>query len=128
MLRIVLRFALTVILLWILSKVLSDYLTIVGSGEGLLVIAAVITILNMIVRPILTVLTFPLRLFSTLPAIILANAIFLWITVSALRAIGSGTLQINRGIIGWLVVSICFGVGNGIIRILTKERDRKRGS
>jgi uncharacterized membrane protein YvlD (DUF360 family) len=115
--RLVLRFALTVLLLWVLARLLPQYLTIGGSWAALPTVAALVLLLNMFARPVLKVLTLPLKLFMTLAAIVLVNGVFLWIltAIAARFDPTTATFAVEGGAGGWIVIALALGLGNWLI-------------
>lgn len=118
LLRIIIRAILNTLLIFALAAYLPQYIGTAGGWQSLFIVGAVVTLLNIIVRPLLNLVTFPLRLLMSLVAIILVNAVFLWITQQVLLAIDPAlALDIRGGIVGWLVISLAFGVGNWIMKM-----------
>lgn len=120
-LRIVWRYLLTIFLLWILARVLPNTLTIGGGAWALPTLAAVLLLLNTVLRPALSIIALPLKLFVTLLAVILVNAVFLWIlqTVVAHLDPTIATLTIDGGTLGWIIVALSLGIGNWLIQKLS---------
>lgn len=122
MLRILFRYPLTVVLLWFLQQVLDAYFDVAGGWKGLLILGAVVTLLNLTVRPLLNLATFPIRFFTGVIASILVNAVFLWITIHILDLLDTEVLAMYGGLTGWLVVSLALGIGSWLIRLMTTDR------
>ena len=116
--KFILRLTLTIALLWILNTYASQYVQMKGGTAAYLVIGAVLTILNMIVRPVLNVLAFPLKLFATLLALIIANTAFLWIAqyVLVLLAPPTVALIVPTGLSGYIIAALLLGFGNWVIK------------
>lgn len=117
-LRLVLQYALTALLLWGMTMYLPDYLIIQGSAAALPTVAALVLLLNIFARPILKIITFPLRLLMTLVAVILVNALFLWILTSVAERFDPATalFLVQGGAGGWIVVAMILGIGNWIFQ------------
>ncbi len=115
--RLILQYALTVLLLWLITRYLPDYLIIDGGWMALPTVAALLMLLNMFARPVLKILTLPLKLFMTIVAIILVNALFLWILESIAARFDPATaiLLVEGGLGGWIVVALVLGLGNWVI-------------
>ena len=116
--RLVLQYALTVLLLWLLSRILvPQYLVIEGSVMALPTIAALLVLMNMFARPVLKLLALPLKLFMTIVAIILTNAVFLWILERIAERFDPETalLMVQGGLGGWIVVALLLGLGNWVL-------------
>lgn len=115
--RLVLQYALTVLLLWLLARYLPDYLVIDGGWMALPTVAALLMLLNMFARPVLKIVTLPLKLFMTVVAIVLVNALFLWILERIAERFDPGTavLLVQGGPGGWIVIALALGLGNWVL-------------
>lgn len=121
-LLIAIKFVLNILLVWALAKYLSDYFDLSGGWVADIVIGALITLMNIIVRPLINLVTMPLRWFATAVAVVLANAGFLWLTLWVTDRMDPSivTLQIQGGVIGWIVVALSFGIANWLMRAMLK--------
>ena len=119
---IVLRFIANIGLVLLLHKHFGDFFAITDSVHAWVVVAALITLMNIVIRPVLNVITFPLKLFATILAIIIVNGVFVQITVSVVENMDPEvvTLTINGGLWGWTVVAIVMGLGNWVMKIVIK--------
>lgn len=116
-LRLILQYALTILMLWLMIRFLPQYLLIEGSILALPAVAALLTLLNLFVRPILKIVTFPLKLFATLLAIVLANGAFLWLLERITERFDPtvASFIVDGGATGWIVVALLLGFGNWIL-------------
>jgi putative membrane protein len=122
-LRLFFRFILNIVLIWFLATYLDEYLAVSGGITAFIVIGALITLMNLIVRPILGLLTFPLKLFATILAIIIVNGGFLWITYQIVKLMEPQIgMQILGGIGGWIVLSLVLGVANWVMKEILHKR------
>ncbi len=112
--RILVHAILNIALVWVLSAFLHEYVAITGGIGAYVTIGALLTLLNLFIRPILSLITTPLRLLATLLTFILVNAAFLGLihTVTAIMDPAILTFRIEGGIGGWLVIAIVLGVVN----------------
>ena len=78
--RTLIRFLLTIGLVWALATFLEDYVFISGGFIAYVIIGALLTLMNLLVRPVLNAVTLPLRLLATILALIIVNGLFLGIT------------------------------------------------
>ncbi|HLD63574.1 MAG TPA: phage holin family protein [Candidatus Peribacteraceae bacterium] len=119
---IIMRFVLTMILVWWMSRSFSEYFVITGELQAIVVIGALLTLMNMLVRPFLDLIAFPLKLFGLLLAVIVVNGLFLYLTTQITDNMDPTivTLQITGGIWGWLVVSFIIGFGNWVTNKIAK--------
>ena len=117
-LRILLRLFLTVALVWVLPTLLPQYIQIGGGLFAYILIGITITLLNILIRPILYILTLPLKLFVTILAIILVNGVFLWLLTWLIGMMDPSmvSLAITGGIVGWIVVSLVLGLANWVMK------------
>src|SRR3990167_8947098 len=80
-LRILLRFLLTIVLIWAMKTYLGTWFVVTGGWPAYIIIAALITLMNIFVLPVLNLLAAPLKFLMTAVAVLLVNGIFLWLTV-----------------------------------------------
>lgn len=122
-LKLALKFALNVALVWALATYVDQYFGLDGGMPAYVIVGALITLLNIFFRPILNVLTLPLKLFATLIAIIAANGAFVYV-VHLVTLQMDPTLvrfEIYGGPWGWVVIAICFGFANWVLREMFKK-------
>ena len=120
--RLLLRFALTLLLVWAMAVYLGQYFVMTGGWKAYVIVASLITLMNFIVRPVLNLITLPLKLFATMLAVIVTNGIFLWITQWVVSHMNPElvTLTIDGGIPGWIVVILTFGVAKWLMKVILK--------
>lgn len=113
-LRILFQAVLTILLVWILNELIPQYFSVRGGIAAFVIIGCLMTLMNMIVRPIIHILTLPLKLFATILALILSNAAFVWVTVKIADQLDPNIVQliIQEGFISWMLVAIIFGIAN----------------
>lgn len=116
-LRLALQYALTLVALWALLRLVPQYVAIDGGPMAVPTVAALLFLLNLFVRPVLRVVTLPLKLFMTLAAIVLVNAAFLWILERIAERLDPSTavFAVQGGTGGWIVVALLLGIANWII-------------
>ena len=121
-LRISLRAVFNVLLVWGLTLYLPDYFFVQGGWPGYVIIGALLTLMNVIVRPLLDLVTMPLKLLATLVAFVLVNGVFLWATVliASMMEPTLVALQIGGGIGGWIVVMLILGLANWLMKMALK--------
>lgn len=115
--KLIAQYALTVLTLWLIIRFLPQYLSIEGGWAALPTVAALVMLLNIFARPVLKVLTFPLKLFMTIVAVVLANGLFLWILEKIAERFDPQTasLVVQGGWGGWIVIAVLLGLANWLI-------------
>ena len=121
-LQILLRFLLTILLVLAMQTFMDQYFFLSGGWTGIVVVSALLTLMNLIVRPILNAITLPLRFLATILAIILVNGVFLWLTYAITFRMDPDivTLEILGGFGGWLVVALTLGIANWAMKMIVK--------
>lgn len=117
-LRITLRLAAAIALVWAMSTYMSEYFVITGGYRAWILLGVVFAVLNLLVRPILTLLSFPLKLVMTLAAFIVANGLFLWIALKISESFDPAllTFRIEGGVVGWLLCILAIGLAHTILK------------
>ncbi|HEY0437817.1 MAG TPA: phage holin family protein [Phenylobacterium sp.] len=77
--KLFVRFAFGALGLWVASKLLEGRI-VFTSAEALLIAAAVLGVVNAVVRPIVTVLTLPLTIVTLGLFLLIVNAAMIWLT------------------------------------------------
>lgn len=122
-LRLTIRLVLTIGLVWCLSIFLEQYFFVDGGLAAYIIIGSLLTLMNVITRPILHVVLFPFKLIATLPALMVVNAGFLWLTQYVARMMDPTlvTLVIDGGIAGWILVAVILGLANWVFKEILKH-------
>lgn len=122
--RLLIQIGLTTILLWAMVTYLGSYVGITGGWPAYAVIAIVLTLLNMFVRPILDLVIAPIRFIFGLIGLIIVNGLFLWILTAVTAQIDPAiaTFAIRGGVLGWIIVAIVLGIGKMLIHMLTPAK------
>ena len=122
--RILTTAVLSTLLVWGLQIYAGQYFVLTGGWAALVTVGALLTLMNMLVRPILDIVTFPLKFFMTFLAIILANAVFLWFVIFITDRMDPSiiTLRMAGGLTGWIVISLIIGFANWAMKELQRER------
>ena len=87
--KLLLRLVINATALWAATRLVSG-ISFTGDWRFLFAVALVFGILNVLVRPILTLLTFPLLILSLGFFIFILNAFMLWLTGALSEALGLG--------------------------------------
>lgn len=96
--------------------------TVTMTSNAYVTVGALLTLMNIIVRPLLSLLTLPLRLFATLFAVVLVQLVFLKLTLFIVNRMDPEvvTLTIQNGFAGWILVALIVGMGNWLMKILIR--------
>ncbi|MCB9808756.1 phage holin family protein [Candidatus Peribacteria bacterium] len=121
-LKLTLKFALNVALVFGMATYVSQYFGLSGGMPAYVIVGALITLLNMFFRPVLNVLLLPLKLFATIIAIMVANGGFVYVVHLITLRMDPALVQLNiyGGPWGWIVVAVCFGLANWILKEMFK--------
>lgn len=107
-----------VLLIWGMHTYLPQYFTIFGGAAAYVVVGSLLTLLNLSLRPLLSIITFPFRLLFTLFTAIVVNAFFLFVVYEIALQMDPNivVLTITGGVMGWIVVSMVLGIGNWVLK------------
>lgn len=119
-LRLTLKFLANSILMYVLHTYLSEYVTVFGGMAAYVIIGALLTLMNLFVRPILKIATAPARFIFGLPFVVLLNAGFFWLTYQIILQMDPTlvVLAVSGGWWGWTVVSVIVGLLNWMMKKL----------
>jgi len=116
-LRLFLRAVFNILLVALMAWYLPPYVFIQGGIGAYVVIGSLLTLMNILVRPVLALITFPLKLFATLIAVILANGVFIWITLFIAERLDPALVVFRiEGILGWIIVAMIVGTANWMMK------------
>lgn len=113
---LLIRFALTILLVWAMTQYLDQYFYVGGGWSAYTAVAALITLLNFLLRPLLNVILLPLKFFATFLAIVASNAFFLWVVREISLRFDPTVVTLDvRGITGWILAGLAFGITNWVL-------------
>lgn len=117
-LKLVLKFALNVTLVWAMETYVSQYFGLQGGIYAYVIVGALISLLNIFFRPILNIITLPLRFVATIVAIMIVNGAFVWVVVQVTDRMNPELVQLTiyGGPVGWIVIAVCFGLANWLMK------------
>ena len=123
-LRLTIKFLLNIVIVWVLTTYLDQYFSVEGGLAAFIIVGALITLMNIFVRPVLALLTLPLKLLATILAIMIVNGVFLYLTMLITDHMDPTVvkMEILGGVGGWIVVAIVFGFLNWVERELFRKR------
>lgn len=116
--KLALKALVNVALVVALDRLLPQYFSVFGGPAAYVILGALFTLLNLFLRPILTVITFPFRLVAHIITAILVNAFFLWVVHEIVLRMDPGVvaMAITGGFVGWMVVSLTLGISNWVMK------------
>ncbi len=125
--RLLLRAIGNILLLWAMATYLTDYISIGEGWAAFIVIGSLLTLLNVLVRPLVDVITLPIRLLANLLAFLLVNGFFVWITQYFTESMNSPKIFFEpASFSGWIVVIVLVGLSNWILKHLPHAKKRAR--
>ena len=121
-LKITLKTILNIALVWAMATYLSQFFDLTGGWRALVIVGVLITLMNILVRPLLALITLPLRLFATILAVIIVNGAFVYLIILITQNMDPTLvkLEIVGGIFGWIVVAAMMGFGNWMMKEIFK--------
>jgi uncharacterized membrane protein YvlD (DUF360 family) len=121
-LKLVLKFAFNVIVVWVLANYLGQYFGLDGGIPAAVIVGALMSLLNIFFRPILNVITLPLRFFATIVAVMIVNGAFIYVIHLFTLRMDPGLIQLEiyGGPWGWIVVAMSFGFANWLLKEMFK--------
>ncbi len=119
--QLIFTIVINAVALFIVSLVLDGF-TMEGGWVAPVIAAAVITILNMIIKPIIKLLAFPLVFFSAGLFLIVINAFILYLTEYLIRVMDIEGVSLHfDNLLTYGLAAIIFGVANWLIHWFLKE-------
>jgi len=117
-LKITIKAILNVALVWAMATYLDQYFALTGGWRAIIIVGALLTLLNLLVRPVLAVLLLPLKLFATILAVIVVNGLFVWLVHLIVLKMDPAIvgLEIFGGVWGWIVVAAAIGFANWLMK------------
>jgi putative membrane protein len=117
-LKITVKTLLNIALVWVMATYLNQFFVIGGGWRAIIIVGVILTLLNILVRPVLNVLTLPLKLFATILAVIVVNGAFVYLTHLLILRMDPEIAQLTilGGAWGWIVVAAVLGFGNWLIK------------
>lgn len=117
-LRLSLNAVLNSMLAYGLNAYFPQYMTISGGAGAYVIIGSLLTLMNLLLRPLLNIVTFPLHLVFTLFTTIFVNVFFLWIAYQIALKMDPNVIivTITGGIAGWIMLGITIGIANWLMK------------
>ena len=116
--RLAISALLNCLFVFFLDRYLPQYFSVYGGPAGFVVIGSLLTLMNLFLRPLLSIITFPLHLLFTLATTILVNAFFLWVVHAISLQLDPNLVAFDvlGGAVGWLIISCVFGMANWMMK------------
>lgn len=120
--RIAIRLLSSIALVWALQTYLPQFFVVTGGWQGIVVVGVIIAVLNIVVRPLLSLITTPLKLIMTILASLIVNGACLWCAMKVVENLDPSvvTLSIEGGVVGWAFAIAAFGIGNWLLKIIVR--------
>lgn len=117
-LKILLRTVANIVLVYVLATYLPQYFLMTGGFAAAVVVGILISFLNVLIRPVLSIVLLPFKLFASILFHIIVNGVILWLVENICLTIDPSllTFTIPGGFLSWVVASLIFGFGNWIIK------------
>ena len=119
--RAIIKIIVNIAVVWFLTNYFSQYFTLTGGLQGVVIAGLLLGVLNILVRPVLEILTLPIKLFATLIAVIIVHGVLIQVAVWLLQQPFNSTivLTINGGLVGWVFTMCIIGVSNWVAKEAT---------
>lgn len=116
--KLIFLWILTIGLAYLLNNFLDRIFFLDGGLSAYVIIGSLITLMNIIVRPILNIVFFPFKLIFGLIGLIAANGLFLWLTEKIAERMDPSIviLTIDQGIGGWILLALILGLANWVMK------------
>ncbi len=116
--RLIIRLILTIGLVYLLSTFLNQIFFVDGGLAAFIIIGSLITLMNVVVRPLLNLIMMPFKLFMGIIVLIVANGLILWLTEMIAEKMDPTlvVLEIDQGIGGWFLIAIILGLANWVMK------------
>jgi uncharacterized membrane protein YvlD (DUF360 family) len=116
--RLLMRLVLTILLVYLLSIFLDQTFFVDGGLIAYVIIGSLLTLMNVIVRPVLNLILMPFKLFMGIVVLIGANAFFLWLTERIAERMDPTLviLRVDQGLGGWILIALILGLANWIMK------------
>lgn len=120
--RLLLRLILNIVFFWLLTRYLGTIFLLVGGLPAILIIAFLLTAIDLLIRPFLALLTFPLRLFLSLLNVLVLNGFSLGLLVFLSREFPPAilTLTILEGMRGLFLLIALFSLRDTFLRFFLR--------
>jgi uncharacterized membrane protein YvlD (DUF360 family) len=118
--RILVYFLATIGLVWFLATNLTQYILLEGGIRGYITVGALLTLMNLLVRPLIRIFFAPFHFIFGVIATIGMNWLFLYLTMRIAEHFDPTVVvfDIEGGFVGYLFIAVILGIANWIFRLL----------
>jgi len=126
-LKILLTVLMNMLLVWFMGVFLNQYFQLTGGPAAYVIVGSLLTLMNLFVRPILHLITLPLKLIATLLAVVIVNGVFIQLTHLIVLRMDPEivSLEIFGGLWGWIIVAGMLGFGNWLVKEILHRADKR---
>lgn len=129
--NLIVRILVTALALWLTSLILPDRVEILGGDSAggrvlaILIVAAVYSLVSMIVKPIVSMLSLPVLILTLGLFYLVINAFMLWLTtwLTSQDLFGEYGLQIHGGFWWYVWIGIVVAVLQLVIGLFAPKKD-----
>lgn len=116
--KLIIRLLLNILAVYLLSTFVDQIFFLQGGLPAYIIIGSLVTLMNVIVRPLLHVITLPLKLFMGIIVLITTNGLILWATEAISEAMDPEIVlfRIDGGLGSWLLAAFVLGIINWIMK------------
>jgi uncharacterized membrane protein YvlD (DUF360 family) len=116
--RLLMIALLNVLTVYLLSTFLDRIFFVEGGLIAYAIIGSLLTLMNIIVRPVLNLILLPFKLFMGIVVLIGANGFFLWLTERIAERMDPSLviLKVDQGLGGWILLALILGLANWVVK------------
>lgn len=116
--KLVIRLLLNILAVYLLSTFFDRIFFLQGGIAAYIIIGSLVTLMNVIVRPLLHVIMLPLKLFMGIIVLIATNGLILWATETISEAMDPNIVlfRIDGGLGTWLLAAFVLGIINWVMK------------
>jgi putative membrane protein len=128
--NLIVRILVTAVALWLTSLIVPNHLEILGGDSvgtrilAILIVAVVYSLVSMIVKPIVNILSLPLYVLTLGLFILVVNALMLWITtwLTGQEIFGQYGLEVHGGFWWYIWIALILAVLQTVIGLFAPKR------
>jgi len=129
--NLIVRILVTALALWLTSLLVPNHLEILGGDSvgtrilAVVIVAVVYSLVSMIVKPVVNLLSLPLYVLTLGLFILVVNALMLWLTtwLTGRELFGEFGLQVHGGFWWYVWIALILAVLQTVIGLFAPKRD-----